>query len=343
MPVNKDIIIRFVLGLIFFLVAARVLGPVLFDLFKNKIPGAYNPDNDIDSMIRRQKERLRAQYGLQGDIQERAPEGASKENLQEKIVSKEVESLYKETKWGGGNFLKNIQTEITKNYSYSIGDSKINAFILLTEKRNYLSFLSSKNQESSDAIKNYLSFLLLFLMMVEEIRTKDFSIIAHVAKKFRIPPHEFALAIQLKLLSTINQKRAIKEDKLYSDSFILGQFSEETMREVIESVLKKEANLWAKGHSLFFEELSLHLTYAHILNPLPLLKDKKDLATAHQILGTDEEMELEEIKKIYKRMALAKHPDKIGSQNLPAILEKKAIAQFSRIQEAYEIITKSKG
>jgi DnaJ-domain-containing protein 1 len=178
--------------------------------------------------------------------------------------------------------------------------------------------------------------------MIEEIRTKDFTLIGNVAKKCHLNPNELLLALQLKILYILHQKKEMKEDKLFSDTPVLNQFSEDTIKSVIEALLKKEANLWAKGHSLFFEELSLFLNYAHILSPMPLLQGKKDIDTAHKILGTTPEMDIEEIKKIYKKTALAKHPDKIGSQKLPKILEKKAISQFGKIQESYEIILASK-
>jgi curved DNA-binding protein CbpA len=53
-------------------------------------------------------------------------------------------------------------------------------------------------------------------------------------------------------------------------------------------------------------------------------------------------MPLDEIKKVYKKLAMQKHPDKIGAMNLPKIVEKKAIADFNQIQEAYELIVNSR-
>jgi len=110
------------------------------------------------------------------------------------------------------------------------------------------------------------------------------------------------------------------------------------MKEALDLILKKEANLWAKGHSLFIEELSLHLAYASVLVPTPKVQNKKDVTTAYTILNATADMDLEEIKKTYKKMAMLKHPDKIGQMNLPKALEKKALMQFNHIQEAYDII-----
>ena len=142
MPVNREIIIRVGLGLLLFVVFAKVVGPIIFEILKRKIPGAYNPDNDIDSMIKSQKSRLRAQYGLVGK-QESSSSSVTKEisestsSTPSAPVTKEVENLYKESRWGGGDFAKGIKDEITKNYSYTLAETKVNAFILLSEKRKY--------------------------------------------------------------------------------------------------------------------------------------------------------------------------------------------------------------
>ena len=340
MPVNKDIIIRVGLGLVLFVIFAKVVGPVLFEILKRKVPGAYQPDNDIDSMIRRQKERLRSQYGLVGKdptpviLKETEGEAA----IPPRPVTKEVETLYKESRWGGGDFAKGIQQEITKNYSYTLTETKVNAFILLAEKRHFLNYLSVDNQKSADAIKQYLGLVMLFLILVEEMRNREFNLLERVAKKCHFNSMEFALALQLKILYTLSSKREIKEERLFEHVLTLHQYSEETMKEALDLILRKEANLWAKGHSLFIEELSLHLTYASVLVPTPKVQNKKDIKTAYTILNATPEMDLEDIKKIYKKMAMLKHPDKIGQMNLPKVLEKKALMQFNHIQEAYDII-----
>ncbi len=337
MPLNKEIIIRVVLAAILLFMFVKVVLPALYEMFKKKIPGSYDPDNDIDSMIRRQKERLRAQYG----IANQKSESSSVNELPPLTPpSKEVEALYKETRWGGGDFAKKIQSDITRHYSYTLAESKVNAFIMLAEKRNYIRFLNAENQKSPEAIRNYFSLLMLLLIMIEEIRNKDYNLIDRVAKKCHVSGHEFMLALQLKILFAIKSK--VKDDRLFSDSPLLGQFSEESMKEAIDLISSKEANLWAKSPSHFFEELSLYLSYADILTPLPKLQNKKDLTTAFAILKIDESAELEEIKKTYKKIALAKHPDKIGQMNLPKELEKKALLKFNQIQEAYDLILTSR-
>lgn len=344
MIVDKDIIVRAVLGIVLFVISVKVVGPVIFEILKGKIPGTQNPENDIDSMIRRQKERLRAQYGIAertDHLISQTHQSETSSELPPRIshsTTKEVEELFKETRWGGGDFVKKMQNEIAKNYSYTLAESKVNAFVLLAEKRKFISYLSIDNQKSLEAVKNYLSMLMLLLILIDEIRNKEYNLLERVAKKCRVDTMELLLALQIKILQSIATKKAIKEERLFENTPTLHQYSEETMKDSLDSILRKEANLWAKGHSLFFEELSIYLNYADLLIPLPALQSKKDLNTAYDILKISPDLELDEIKKAYKKLAMLRHPDKIGQLNLPKTLEKKALSKFNYIQEAYDII-----
>lgn len=344
MLVHKDIIIRVIFSFIFFGITLMVLGPVFMAYIKKKLPGQYSHETDIDIMIKRQKERFRSQYGLTGDLNSDNQNKISRDSTDDKTdnnpvkLSNEIKQIYKETQWGGGTFLKELQTEITKNYSYTVADSKVNAFVLLCEKRNYLRFLTEEHRESKVAIKNYLVTMFIFLLSTEETKEKQFFILEKISKKLEVPPQEMALALQIKLLMTVANKKGLKEERVFSENLVLGQYSEDTVRDAIEAVAKREANLWAKDPSIFFEELTLALKYSSMLTPIPKLKNRKDLDTAYEILNIRKEISLDEVKKAYKKIALQKHPDKIVSQKLPKILETKGIDHFNQIQEAYEVI-----
>ncbi len=334
MLINKEIIIRLVSSFIFFAITFRVLGPIFFDFLKKKLPGSSGHETDIDYMIKRQKERLRSQYGLSGEIPSNRFEQAPK--------TRELQKIHQETQWGGGTLVKEIQQEVAKTYSYSMADSKVNAFILLCEKRNYIHFLSNENQSSSESIKNYLVSLLLLFLLIEELREKKFFLVEKIAKKLRISANEFSIALQIKLLMTLSLKKDLKEERIFTEALVMGQYSEETIKEATDTIALKEANLWAKSPSLFFEELTLALNYASMIAPMPKLKNRKDVDTAYEILGASKNQNTDEIKKLYKKIALQKHPDKIVSLKLPKYLERKSIDRFNKIQEAYEVIIDSR-
>jgi hypothetical protein len=340
MLANKELISKVIFTVVFLFITVYVLGPVFFNFIKSKLPGYQQPEHDLDTMIKRQKERLRSQYGLVGRTEHEALLGPKQSSSGPQTHT--IENLYKESRWGGGDFTKSIQTIITKNYSYTIAESKINAFILLAEKKNWSDDLSSENQNSTDAIKNFLSLIMLLKILIEEIREKDYNVLQKVAGKCKRTPTELALAIQFKLLLTISSKKNLAEEKIFTESPHLHQFSEETMIFALDNLIHKEANLWAKGHSLFLEELALYLDYAHMLQPIIRVANKKDTTGAAKILGVSEKMTIEEIKKVYKKMALAKHPDKIHAQKLPKPIEKQAIKNFTLIQEAYDILSAAK-
>lgn len=344
MLIHKDIIIRVIFSFIFTGITFRVLAPIFVQYLKKKLLGQHSSEIDLDAMIKSQKERLRSQYGFSEKLQTNQLQKNIK-NSEDNILNEsttlptnEIKQIYQETQWGGGEFLKDIQSDIAKNYSYTLADSKVNAFVLLCNKRDYLRFLSEDNRKSKLAIKNYLVSLLVFYLIMEETKNKKFYIINNISKKISTSASELALAMQIKLLMVIFLKKEIKEEQIYSDTLVLNQYSDEQIKMAIEFVSKKEANLWAKNQSLFFEELTLALNYSSILTFLPKLNNKNDIKTAYEILGVNKEAKLPEIKKIYKRIALQKHPDKIISQKLPPLLEKKGIQKFNQIQEAYEII-----
>lgn len=327
MPINKDIIIRLISSFIFIAIASRVLIPVIFSFFKSKMPGQLSQDTDIDVMIRRQKERLRT-GSLIPIIN----------NTSSTSITKEAQAIYQEIDWGAVELAREIKQEINKKYSYSVADTKIGAFLVLCKKRNYIQFLSNENISTKQHLKNYLATLLSLSIMIDEMREKKFYILEKISHKLARNPGEFALALQIKILLEASLINEIKEDRIFSDALIINQYSEETINNAFELIAKKEANLWAKDPSLFFEELTLALNYSSLITPILKLKNKKDLTTAYEILGLSKDQSLDEIKRKYKKVALLKHPDKIVAQKLPKTLERKAIDRFNQIQEAYEVI-----
>lgn len=324
MLLEKNIIIRVVFSFIFIALSIRVLGPILIHFLKSKLPGHASHETDIDVLIKNQKERFKGQYGIS-------------ENPPRQKPSQEVHQIYKESQWGGGGFLKEIQQEFKKSFSFSIESTKVNEFILLSEKRNYLSYLDSKDLTSQTALKNFMMALLIFYLIIEELQKKKFSLLLKLANLLHVPTDELARAFQIKLLMAVNGKTPLSEDHIFSKDLVIHQYSLETINEAFLEILKKEANLWSKSFSRLFEELTLALSFSSYLSPIPQLKNKNDRETACGILGVTLDQNGEEIKKAYKKMALLRHPDKIISQKLPRILEQKAMNQFKQIQEAYEV------
>ena len=67
----------------------------------------------------------------------------------------------------------------------------------------------------------------------------------------------------------------------------------------------------------------------------------RDVNSDYKILGVDASATDDQIKKAYRKMAIAHHPDKVASMGEE--YQKGAQEKFMKIQEAYENIKKKRG
>jgi hypothetical protein len=338
MRFNKEIIIHLVLAIVMLGIAGRILLPLLYDFMKGKTLGLNKKGDDFDYLVKKQKELLKSQYNIIETNQKN--ENTNSKNQSSK--STHYNEIKKELSWGGTEYVKELQTKIKKDYSYQFGESKFSAFILLCDRRGYLQFLNAQSDKiNRENIINFMSTCFIFFVMIDENKEKSLNFTENCAKKINCSPIELSLAIQLKILLHPNAIK-IKEERIFSDQFVLGQYSDETLQKIISSIVSEEANLWAKSPSLFFEEMSLFLTYANLLSPIIRPKNKLDFEGALNSLNLDTNCSLEEIKKRYKKLAQIFHPDKIVPQKLPKSLETRAIQKFNIIQESFEILNSRK-
>lgn len=312
---NKQIIIRLAISFIFIAFSLRVLIPLFYDFLKTKLSGQNN-QNDIDWMIKKQKEQLKLQYGL----------SPTSSKLPEKNLDSTVHDILK---------------HIAQHYAYTLSENKIHNFLSLANKRKFINFLPEKFQNSLLHKINFLSQAQILFILCDEISKKTFPMSQILAKKFSLTLFEFSMGVQIKVLLHMKSSNRT-EDQVFCDEYVLHNFSEENISTALDAILQKEATLWSQSPSLLFEELALYFHYASILQPMPRLRSKDDIKTAALILGCLETDNIEHIKKKYKRLALLKHPDKITAQKLPPKLEKIGLENFNRIQQAYEILTQER-
>jgi DnaJ like chaperone protein len=67
----------------------------------------------------------------------------------------------------------------------------------------------------------------------------------------------------------------------------------------------------------------------------------RNVDSDYKILGIDEKATDEEVKKAYRKMAVAHHPDKVAQMGEE--YQKGAKEKFQQIQDAYEAIKKRRG
>lgn len=338
MDFNKDLIVRVLLALAVLMAFIKVVLPVFVRGLKNKMPGSKGHEDDIDFLIKKQKEKIKIKYGINEPNAYQA-----KDPLEEiPIESQIIQEAIKDSSWGGGKLHLEVKNSLIKNYSYSPSDSKINSFFLMAKKRQYFSVLDKKHADDLQTFTRFLTHAMALHIITEEIRAKDLNFTDMMAKKCKLPPMVLAIAIQIKILSSSKFDPPLKDDKKYIPQLNLAQFQEETLNLAIDKIIKKEGILWAHDQSSFIEELNLFISYAQMLKPFPTIKNKNDLESAYFILGVSQDSTLEEIKKSFKRLAQEYHPDKLAQKALPPYLSMICTKKFNIIRQAYDMVSETR-
>lgn len=333
---DKEILYKALWALALIIVAYKFL-PFLFSSIKESIFGPTQDPNDIDVMIKREKEKLKSQYLIK-DNNLIANEFYVEDNKKDSSNNSKISDIYRNLAWGDGELHKETKNLITKAFGYTLSDTKVSSFFHLIKSKNYLQYLQEKNITDKKALVNYLSCTLIFHIMIEENKEKSFDLTDKIAKRCLVKNSVFQLAFQLKILDNLKLKSPLRDEKKFVSTPILNQISQETMQSTIERVLQKESNLWASDINHFNEELSLYLKEAELIAPLPMLKNKRDLEAALNILGCDENSTEQEIKQSYKKLALLFHPDRMLTNTKSDYLMKLAQKKFNLIKEAYDIV-----
>ena len=210
--------------------------------------------------------------------------------------------------------------------------------------------LSDKNQrQPSNNQKNQAAFFTALFACFAKIAKADGRVSREevdtvdlfIKSKFRFPPEQRAFAIEI-----FNHA---KDD----------QNSFEDYARQLSSLLSSDPSSLIMFYELLFElsmadgyldpsEEKLLLQAIKIFNLDPDLmrinKKKFDanVADAYAILGVDQSMSFEQIKKAYQRKRKEFHPDTLVSKGLPEELLDKAKDKFIEIQSAFEEIEKQK-
>ncbi len=74
----------------------------------------------------------------------------------------------------------------------------------------------------------------------------------------------------------------------------------------------------------------------------PFYSESDKMERAYNILGINPQVPNDEIKKVYRKLAMEHHPDRVISRGLPEEFVKMANKKFAEIQNAYDLICKDR-
>lgn len=327
---------------------APTAGQFLWDLIY-KPKKKKNSDMDFDFMIEQKKSMLRGGQASASGV----PAGASKQKSEteqlvhasyQKLSSKAKRSIAEEEKyqelkefmslldslqWGGSKQFQELATLLTNKITKRVSEEDINRNFQSLLKRE--SFISSANQlMSMEEIKTILETKIFFQHILQ-----DDQLIKSLAKRYSTGD------LEVKKGLSVYFKKAQKKG---SDKLQISVLKSSTPllppedSAFLFGLLKDKKGMPIKRVEIL-AQVREEVDFFKTLSPLPKLKGKNDTEGALKILGLNKNSSLEQVKKQYKNLAKQKHPDRLKGKGIPSEFESIATENFTRIQEAYDILS----
>ncbi|MCO4794448.1 MAG: DnaJ domain-containing protein [Bacteriovoracaceae bacterium] len=283
---------------------------------------------------RRFKNKTEELYTL--EFESLSKSGASKER---KESAKKMIELISSGQWGEGPLFKEINTicsqKIGRHLELSFISKHINSFM----NREIPLVLETKDLPLYEEVRDAIITKIVIQVLIDEAKLGDGAFLKKIASRLKVSPS--AVIHSIDFLVTTSAKGGKKD----------------LVKKIIESKVPKISQLSSVDLEKGSNMLTVGADGQRFINPptlnklledqanmfesltrIPPLKNKKDLRGALKIFGMSKNPEKDDVKKRYKKLAQAKHPDRLASKGLPKEMEKIASENFAVIQEAYHII-----
>jgi len=216
--------------------------------------------------------------------------------------------IFKGLQWGEGPFQREVIELINKEFGINYDLLIITNSFKLLIKHDFL-ITQDKLPEYQELVKLTSLVALYKGLMIKEYQNS-------FAKKKKIK----AKYLKEALVFQINQG---EKKKLTSKEFDQG----------LMALIKKGPDI--------FKELLLYIKVIDKLAIINPLKSKNDLSGALRIMGLKENSSKKEIKRRYRDLALAQHPDTLSDVDVPPDLLKQANENFNQINLSYKLLLKN--
>ena len=206
-------------------------------------------------------------------------------------------------------------------------------------------FLKAGNSYPSiDEMGKLMEHGLFLKKIISEAKLRKGTLLDQLSKKESLEVPHLSLGIEYFILSREKKGKSTESliPMLLGEDYIkrtsLENFPEKKIHEIILGYLLDE-----KERSFIPISQNIHnlVDNAHIFSCLSRIthpKGKMDLNSAFKIFNLESNVEVDEVKRVYKKLAKLKLPDRLSSLNIPEKYMAIANDNFSTIQEAYKLI-----
>ena len=208
--------------------------------------------------------------------------------------------------------------------------------IRLTLKNNWILLRKTSVLPTFPELLTLWECFLFWENILHEVGRKGGPLGKNLCSRWRITWGDFEKAIHAVFLRTT--KKDVCPHKILKGDISLP--SRDGFGVLASSFLLSENSKFFRAKKEWVALIQEDAFFYASLSPLPPLKNDRDRAGALKILGASEGMSLDQIKKIYKKLALLKHPDKLSVRGIPREFVPLATDNFKLIQRAYDILKK---
>ncbi len=306
---------------------------------------------NLDALIESKKHQLRNKEGLPPILPtsplDPPPPPSLKNRLEDLYIKnankisdfKEIMILFDAAKWGDGKNLEKISSEIT-NYGIPVPQtSELTKVVTEILQTDLILKINGSTLPSFQSLFQIITTRYYFKYLVTDLNTTNKQFIKTLAMQHKVPYLPFLWATIFVLFKSIGTYSA---SNLYSllltKKLQIKDLSNIELDLILTNIttiiLKTNHNPIKQIINEIIKEAEIFL----ILLPLPKLRHKDDFENAYAILQASPDDSFDTIHKKYKKIAMQKHPDRLGGKIIPAQLIKEATNNFKLIQEAYNLL-----
>ncbi len=348
------------LALLALFIFGKVLAPTFGMWLWEKLfgsPKRNNRDLDFDQLIETKKAILRRGEPASREGQIQHPQKKSNptqqkyreafSHLSQKSNRTEIEeekleqykfilTLFDALQWGGGKEIHDISQKLSKKIGIRIEDTTVTHLIKKMLKYDWALLRKSNKLPTLNELTPLWECYLFWELILEELWGTGGKLTKSLQSKFHTSQKDLEKAI-ISIFSKIQNPQVSPKQILEGKVDLI---TKEKLDVIAPKFLLSEDLKFFQPKKEWLKKLEEEIIFYSSLTPLPPLKNDKDKEGAMRALGVTKEMELEEIKKVYRKLALLKHPDKLSAKGIPKEFEFIATENFALIQRAYDILKK---